>query len=75
MGAKEIAMLLDFLSQKDAPNPVYMLTLKSMANLFKNQASQHVCLRRRQAILDAIAPFMYSADKNTRLAAVTILLK
>lgn len=75
MGSKEMAMLLGFLGEKGAPNAVYMLTLRAMANLFANQASQHVALRRRQQVFDAIAPFLESADKNARLAATTILLK
>jgi len=70
-----MALLLSLLGEKEAPNAVYMLTLRAMVNLFKNQASQHVAIRRRQQVLDAVSPFFDSPDKNSRLAAVTLLLK
>lgn len=31
-------------------------------------------IRKRQAVMDAVAPFAQSPDKNTRMAAVTVFL-
>jgi hypothetical protein len=36
MGASQIANLLSFLGNKQAPAAVHMLTLRAMCNLFKN---------------------------------------
>jgi hypothetical protein len=67
--------MLKFLNAKDAPNAVYMLTLRSLCNFFKNQSSNHVALFRRAQIFDAISPFLFSQDKNTRMACTTLFLK
>lgn len=75
MGATQVSMMLRFLSEKNAPNSVYMLALRSLCNFFKNQSSNHVATYRRAAVFDAISPHLYSADKNTRMACVTLILK
>lgn len=36
MGAAQIANLLSYLGNKQAPSSVHMLTLRAMCNLFKN---------------------------------------
>jgi hypothetical protein len=66
--------MLRFLTAKNAPTSVYMLTLRCLANYFKNQSSNAVAIYRRSQIFDAISPHLASSDKNTRNAAVTVLL-
>lgn len=39
MGASQIANLISFLGNKQAPSAVHMLTIRAMCNLFKNQSS------------------------------------
>lgn len=74
MGSAQVSIMLRFLSEKNAPNAVYMLALRCLCNYFKNQSSNHVAIYRRAAVFDAISPYLYSADKNTRMACITLIL-
>ena len=47
LGSKELANIFGWLAQAGLPKQVYMLTLRATANLFKNQASNAVMIRRR----------------------------
>lgn len=60
MGASQVAMIIKFLQTKDAPQAVYMLALRSLANFFKNQSSNHVAIVRRANLFDAIQPHLNS---------------
>mmetsp|Transcript_41351 Transcript_41351/g.56153 ORF Transcript_41351/g.56153 Transcript_41351/m.56153 type:complete len:99 (-) Transcript_41351:198-494(-) len=73
-GAYYISCILAFLADSSAPKATHMLALRSLVNLFKNQSCSYCALARRQAILESSAKFLVHADKNVRMAAITLFL-
>jgi len=65
---------LAFLADSGAPKATHMLALRALVNLFKNQSCQYCALTRRQAILESSAKYLMHADKNVRMAAITLFL-
>jgi hypothetical protein len=63
------------LRDEKAGVPTKMLALRCLANMFSNSTSQFVLLKKRQHMVEAVTPFIYSDNKSIRQAAITVLLK
>lgn len=50
------------------------MALRCLANLFNNSASIYMLLSKRQFVVDNTSQFIFSDNKNIRLAVITIFL-
>jgi phospholipase A-2-activating protein len=72
-GAPVISKVCGFLAD-DAPDPLKMCTLRYLANLSAYQTNRMSCYQFRETIIKAVAPCLKSANKNIKLAAITVVL-
>jgi len=57
-----------------APDPLTMCTLRYIANLFAWPTPRTAVFARRDLVLKAVVPSLQSANKNIKIASVTVLL-
>mmetsp|Transcript_22165 Transcript_22165/g.21388 ORF Transcript_22165/g.21388 Transcript_22165/m.21388 type:complete len:123 (-) Transcript_22165:230-598(-) len=73
-GLEYIGYIAHCLKDEGAVANVQMLALRCIVNMFYNSASKFVLLKRRQSVIELIAPFLTNANKNIRMAVITIML-
>jgi len=73
-GMVHINTLMGHLGNKNATDPVKMLSLRCVVNLFRDQAAIFVLRERREKVVEGLAAHLENPKATVREAAVTALL-
>ena len=69
-----INTVMGHLGDKAANDPVKMLSLRCIVNMFRDQAAIFVLKERREKIVEGIAAHLENPKATVREAAITVLL-
>lgn len=69
-----INTIMGHLGNKAATDPVKMLSLRCMCNLFRDQAAIFVLRDRREKVVEGLAVHLENPKATVREAAITALL-
>lgn len=73
-GANNIGSILGYMNDSSAGDPVKMLSLRCICNMFNVQSAQFVLRERRQKVIDGVSAHLKHPKATIRESAITILL-
>ena len=74
LGIEYLSALISYLRDDRGSQPTQLMVLRCLANLFNNSAPMFILKSKRQLVLDNIAHFISSDNKNIRNALITVFL-
>ena len=73
-GPKFLSLLLNWLSKESVPVPVRLLSLRTLANLFRNNAGLALIHAQHPRLLQVLSGVNAAGNKNVEIALATVLL-